>query len=325
MERTYLTASSCCVAEFICFDSVRPAKIPKAKPKVAAVSASLEPAAGDRVCRNVIQDFHPGEADSRAAIRSQTPLAKFGGILGSTFQDWRALFNSSSFCSRFTMSNTPPNHQTLKLFYAGPHSRIWLSAEKAGSVRVFSDSGVPPARMSIAQDVFEQPPLKGYMKASLLSILVVVLASAGLAPTTNAITYSVRLANGANQSYRLEAPPNVEPSKAPPSKYKMSPQLAAVAAVAWAGGVSPNASKPRLTDLGGATPSGFYNASHISVDSVDYQTGPVPYYLVKMNGQISQGRETFYAAVLEDGRVVNPTHVSGPEQTKAARPKQHRR
>ena len=160
---------------------------------------------------------------------------------------------------------------------------------------------------------------------SLLSISAVVLASLGMTPETNAITYKVRLASGADQFFRLEVPPNVEPSKAPASKYKMSPQLAAVAAVAWAGGVSPDASKPRLTTIGGATPGGFYNASYIRVDSVDYQTGPVPYYLVKKNGQIGQSRETFYGAVLEDGRIVAPIPVSGAEQTKAAKSRQHRR
>ena len=164
------------------------------------------------------------------------------------------------------------------------------------------------------------------MKASLLlSISAVVLASLGMAPTTNAITYKVRLASGASQFYRLEVAPNVEPSKKPLGKYKMSAQLAAVAAVAWAGGVSKSTSNPRLTNIGGATPGGFYNASYIKVDSVEYQTSPVPYYLVKMNGTIGQSRETFYAAVLEDGRIVPPIPMSGAEQTKAAKPRQHRR
>jgi hypothetical protein len=104
----------------------------------------------------------------------------------------------------------------------------------------------------------------------------------------------------------------------------MSAQLAAVAAVG-AGGVSKSTANPRLTNIGGAPPSGFYNASYIKVDSVEYQTSPVPYYLVKMNGQIGQTRETFYAALLEDGRIVSPVPVGGPEPTKAARPRQHRR
>ena len=108
-------------------------------------------------------------------------------------------------------------------------------------------------------------------------------------------------------------------------KYKMSAGLAAVAAVGWAGGLSKNASNSRLTDIGGATQGGFYGASYIKVDSVEYQTSPVPYYIVKMNGKIGQTRETFYAAVLEDGRIVRPVPVSGLEQTKAARPRQHRR
>lgn len=173
--------------------------------------------------------------------------------------------------------------------------------------------------------VSSTPLLKGHMKASLLSISAVVLASLGMAPTTKAITYKVRLANGANQFYRLEVPANVEPSKAGLGKYKMSAQLAAVAAVAWAGGVSKSTSNPRLTNIGGAPPGGFYNASYIKVDSVEYQTSTVPYYPVKMNGNIGQSRETFYAAVLDDGRLVPPTPVSGTEQTKAARPRQHRR
>jgi hypothetical protein len=163
------------------------------------------------------------------------------------------------------------------------------------------------------------------MKASLLSVSAIVLASLGMAPTTKAITYKVSLANGANQFYRLEVPANIEPSKTALGKYKMSAGLAQVAAVGWAGGLGANASNPRLTDIGGAKPGGFYNASYIKVDSVDYVTSPVPYYLVKMNGQIGESRETFYAAVLEDGSIVRPVPVSGPEQTKAAKPRQHRR
>ena len=163
------------------------------------------------------------------------------------------------------------------------------------------------------------------MKASLLIVSAVALASLGIASTTKAITYKVRLANGGHHFYRLEVPPNVELSKTGLGKYKMSAQLAAVAAVGWAGGLSPNASNPRLADIGGATPGGFYDASYIKVDSVEYQTSPVPYYLVKMNGKIGQSRETFYAAVLEDGRIVRPVPVSGSESAKAAKPRPHRR
>ena len=167
--------------------------------------------------------------------------------------------------------------------------------------------------------------MKSSMKVTLLSISAVVLASLGMAPTTKAINYKVRLANGVSQFYRLEVPPNVEHSKVGLGKYKMSAGLASVAAVGWAGGLSKSTSVPRLTDVGGATPGGFYNASYITVDSVEYQTSPVPYYLVKMNGTIGQSRETFYAAVLEDGRIVPPIPVSGAEKTKAAKPRQHRR
>ena len=68
-----------------------------------------------------------------------------------------------------------------------------------------------------------------------------------------------------------------------------------------------------LTNLGASKTGGFYNASYIKVDSVrQYQTSPIPYYLVQMKGKIGQTRQTFYAAVLEDGRIVRPTAISRP-------------
>jgi hypothetical protein len=70
--------------------------------------------------------------------------------------------------------------------------------------------------------------------------------------------------------------------------------------------------KDGLTTLGGSKPSGFYNATYIKVDSVENQTSPVPYYLVQMDGTIGQTRQTFYAAVLDDGRIVEPVAISGP-------------
>jgi len=83
----------------------------------------------------------------------------------------------------------------------------------------------------------------------------------------------------------------------------------AIIAVGWAGGLETTGG---LTNLGASKPGGFYSATYVKVDSVQYQTSPVPYYLVQMNGKIGQTRQTFYAAVLEDGRIVRPAAISRP-------------
>ena len=142
------------------------------------------------------------------------------------------------------------------------------------------------------------------MKVPLLSTLALLIVAPALAVTTNSITFSVRLENGANQTYRLDVPPDVPPAKS--STPKISPDLAAIAAVAWAGGWE---TKNGLTTLGGGKPGGFYNATHIKVNSVQSQASPVPYYLVQMEGNIGQSIQTFYAAVLDDGGIVEPTVV----------------
>lgn len=145
------------------------------------------------------------------------------------------------------------------------------------------------------------------MNARLLSTLAITVVAPAMAATTNGITFNVRQENGANQYYRLEVPPNVPPAK--PDTPKISQDLAVIAAVGWAGGLATNSG---LTTLGGAKPGGFYNATYIKVDSVQHQTDPVPYYLVQMNGNIGQTRQTFYAAVLEDARIITPTTVGEP-------------
>jgi len=145
------------------------------------------------------------------------------------------------------------------------------------------------------------------MYARLLSILVFALAVPTMAATTNDITFHVRQVNGVDQYYRLEVPPNLPPAK--PGAGKISQNQAAIIAVGWAGGLETTGG---LTTLGGSKPGGFYDATYIKVDSVQYQTSPVPYYLVQMNGKIGQTRQTFYAAVLEDGRIVRPQAISGP-------------
>jgi len=152
--------------------------------------------------------------------------------------------------------------------------------------------------------------MKGYplakMNVPLLTALALTLVAPAMAATTSGPTFSLRQENGATQSYRFDVPSNPPPAK--PDAPKMSPDLAAIAAVAWAGGWE---TKDGLTTLGGGKPGGFYNATHIKVDSVQHETSPTPYYLVQMDGNIGQSIQTFYGAVLEDGSIVQPT-VVGP-------------
>jgi hypothetical protein len=149
------------------------------------------------------------------------------------------------------------------------------------------------------------------MYARILSALTFALVVQSMGATTNGVTFDVRQENGADQYYRLEVPPNLPPAK--PGAGKISQNQAAIVAVGWAGGLE-NAGG--LTNLGASKPGGFYNATYIKVDSTQYMTSPVAYYLVQMSGKIGQTRQTFYAAVLEDGRIVRPTTVSGPETPK---------
>ena len=148
------------------------------------------------------------------------------------------------------------------------------------------------------------------MYARLLSILALALVVPTMAATTNGITFNVRQENGVDQYYRLEVSPNLPPVR--PDTGKVSQTAAAIIAVGWAGGLETTGG---LTNLGGSKPGGFYNATYVKVDSVQYQTSPVPYYLVQMDGKIGQTRQTFYAAVLEDGRIVRPTAINGPATT----------
>ena len=141
----------------------------------------------------------------------------------------------------------------------------------------------------------------------LLSILAFALVVPTMGATTNGVTFKIRQDNGVEQYYRLEVPPNLPSAK--PDTGKISQNQAAIIAVGWAGGLETTGG---LTNLGASKPGGFYNVTYVKVDSVQYRTSPVPYYLVQMNGKIGQARQTFYAAVLEDGRIVRPTAISGP-------------
>jgi hypothetical protein len=148
-----------------------------------------------------------------------------------------------------------------------------------------------------------------------------------MAKTADAIVYKVRLANGVYQYYQIVVPASVPPAQpvkwATPSvaNNQLSAQGAGIVAAAWAGGVSTRREKGgppnSMVNVGSGTPGGFYNASSVRIDSVQLQNEPVPYYLVRMTGQIGQTRQTLYAAVLKDGRIIRPTPVSGPPVTVA--------
>jgi hypothetical protein len=145
------------------------------------------------------------------------------------------------------------------------------------------------------------------MYARLLTVLTFALVVPTMAATMDGVTFNVRQENGVDQYYRIEVPPNLPPAK--PDTGKISQNEVPVLAVGWAAGLETTGG---LTNLGADKPGGFYNASYVKVDSIQYQTGPVPYYLVQMNGKIGQTRQTFYAAVLEDGRIVRPMAISRP-------------
>jgi hypothetical protein len=157
------------------------------------------------------------------------------------------------------------------------------------------------------------------MKASLLSIVMIFgFVSPMMAETQDGSAHSVRLdQRGASSSV---PPANTAKGDTPfLSNGKLSAQGAGVVAVGWAGGLSthPNCGTTNsMSKIGGSTPGGFYNASNVRIVSVQFHKGPVPYYLVRMTGQIGNTRQTLYAAVLEDGRIITPTLVSGASQAK---------
>jgi hypothetical protein len=163
------------------------------------------------------------------------------------------------------------------------------------------------------------------IRGGLLSVVTLVLMSSAMASPANRIAYKVRLADGTDQYYQMVVPPSVAATPFNPRTWatpsmatkKFSAQAVGIAAVAWAGGAvkSGKGGPPNSTvDVGGPTPGGFYNASSVRIDSVQFQNDPMPYYLVRMTGQIGATRQVLYAAVLEDGRIIRPTLVSGPSR-----------
>jgi hypothetical protein len=184
--------------------------------------------------------------------------------------------------------------------------------------------GLPAAGESIDCRSSVLPDLHFILKnmktrASGIALLALVASVAG---TANAVSYKIKRGDGTIEYYRLEVPPNVTLTEKNPDPHmpyakhlKMSDGAARVAAVGWAGGLSkdktiadpyPNS----MTNIGADEPGGFYNASYIKVESVEHFTTPVPHYLVRMNGKIDGVRQTLYADVLDDTRIVRPVAVT---------------
>jgi hypothetical protein len=163
------------------------------------------------------------------------------------------------------------------------------------------------------------------MRISLLPIVSFVLVSPMMGETPNGSGNSVHLDQIVVSS---SMPPANAAKWATPSlsHSKLSAQGAGIVAVGWAGGLSTRAKggpPNSMSNIGGNAPGGFYNASNVRIVSVQLQNGPVPYYLVRLTGQIGETRQTLYAAVLEDGRVIRPTLVSGASQATRSHRKSH--
>jgi hypothetical protein len=156
------------------------------------------------------------------------------------------------------------------------------------------------------------------MKRILFSMLACTLVSPLMAAPTATI-YKVQLPNGDDQYYRLAAPsslptPKLDPP-APSTGRKVSENTAIFLAIAWAGGMadekepyngSSNPGRGSMVSLGTAEAGGFFHASEVRADSAKYVNGRVPYYLVHLRGKIGDTTQSFYAAVLPDGRIIQP-------------------
>lgn len=174
------------------------------------------------------------------------------------------------------------------------------------------------------------------MKAKKRMLLAASAVLASGLISAQAITFQVHDANGVPRTYSLEVPANTGPAKStsdPNVTYSslntVTPGSAAFIAAAWAAGTTKDTTvsdgySNSMTNIGGKGATGFYGAKNIKVVSVQQESSPTPYYLVQMTGEIGPNPETFYAAVLNDGRVIRPIEVSGT-QPKAAPRSRHRR
>jgi hypothetical protein len=53
----------------------------------------------------------------------------------------------------------------------------------------------------------------------------------------------------------------------------------------------------------------FYGARDIFLTGVDLKESPAPYFVAKFNGELNGQREEFFAVVLANGTVVEPTQL----------------
>ena len=53
----------------------------------------------------------------------------------------------------------------------------------------------------------------------------------------------------------------------------------------------------------------FYGARDIFLTGVDLKESPAPYFIAKFNGQVNGQRQEFFAVVLVNGTVVEPTQL----------------
>jgi hypothetical protein len=170
------------------------------------------------------------------------------------------------------------------------------------------------------------------MKASIFCFSTILVAASLFTSKAFAVSYSV-----GGECYQLEAPGAVTTAQShlgdpggfaysnasgntPGSGmlYPINAGMAEVAAVAWAGGkdeldktagVGVSNYPNSLTNIGTKTPGGFYNAAYVHPTHVERVEGSTPYWLVQMTGVIGGQQQTFYAGVLDDGRLVKPQTV----------------
>jgi hypothetical protein len=195
------------------------------------------------------------------------------------------------------------------------------------SSRFFSRVPVPNGLVRFPNSLFKS--------AASLGFCILLFGDQTQAASPNGVTYRLRLEDGTEVAYHLEVPLGLQPVKLNPGKWnqpwyatdRISQNAAIVAAVAWAGGLEDHdsgAPSNSLTNLGGSKPGGFYKATYIKVDGAEFRNSPVPNYLVQMNGKIGQVRQTFFADVLEDGRIVRPVPVSLRSELPVRKSRRHR-
>jgi hypothetical protein len=106
----------------------------------------------------------------------------------------------------------------------------------------------------------------------------------------------------------------------PVLQFNMTTQAGAPATYVFALPDSYTAAQPPVEDLHGKLQhqagvnamnwaKQFYGASDIFLTGVDLKEAPAPYFLAKFNGQVDGQRQEFFAVVLVNGTVVEPTQV----------------